>query len=154
MVIWRDTWGKGSSIILANNRIPLLAAAGALACLYFFFLGDSGILQRLSFLEEKRLLAERIELLEERQKVLRHAYDEYREGRYRHGDTVLAGFIGAGEKIIFLRDLPGRDRREIPGNAVSRRFVMELKHLRILWVFVSMTVLAFFFLKKKENKKG
>jgi len=137
---------------LVNNRVSLLIAAAVLVCVYCFLLGESGILQRFRFLEEKRLIEERITFLEERQRTLRLAYEEYREGRYRHGDAVMAGFIGSGEKIVFLRNLPGRDRDDAPGGAASRRLGVELKHLRILWGLVSVTVLALIILKKKEKQ--
>lgn len=117
---------------------------------YCFVLGESGILQRLRLEDEKLLIAGRIAHLEETQRKLQGLYETYKSGKSSHDDAIRAGFVGAGERIIFIRNIPkdsGTERVTGP----SRRLSVEIRHLRILWALVSVTVIALYFLKKKEG---
>jgi len=135
---------------LVSTRISLLAVIGVLFGVYCFVLGESGILERLRLEDEKRVIAARIVRLEEEHRTLQELYETYRRGGSSRDDAVRAGFIGAAEKIIFLRHVPGGTAAQgTPG--VSRRLSIELRHLRILWALVSVTVIALFFLKKREG---
>jgi hypothetical protein len=136
---------------LANNRISFLVILAVLFSIYCFVLGESGIVQRMRLEDEKLLIAGRIARLEATQKKLQGLYETYKSGKSSRDDAIKAGFIGAGERIIILRNMPqentATDRRPTP----AQRFSVELRHLRILWVLVSLTVVALYFLKTKER---
>lgn len=134
---------------MVNNRISLLAILAVLFSIYCFVLGDSGIVQRMRLEDEKLLIAGRIAHLEETQKKLQGLYETYKSGKSSHDDAIKAGFIGAGERIIIMRNMPPKIAESRPGQ--TQRLSVELRHLRILWVLVSVTVIALYILKKKEK---
>ncbi|HPA72957.1 MAG TPA: hypothetical protein PKY31_11850 [Spirochaetota bacterium] len=135
---------------MVSKRISLLAVIGVLFGVYCFVLGESGVLERVRLEDEKRVIAARIVRLEEEHRRLQELYEAYRSGGSSRDDAIRAGFIGAGERIIFLRQLPGSTAAQGAPD-VSRRLSIELRHLKILWALVSVTVIALFFLKKREG---
>ncbi len=133
------------------NRGALLIAMAILFGIYCFLLGDSGLIKRYRLIQEKRNIEARTVRLEQKNKLLAQVYERYKNGYYSPEDFLKAGFLGAYEKLLYLKKYDGKvekDEATAP-SAEERGFDVELRYLRIFWLLVSAAVISIMILRKQ-----
>ncbi len=136
------------------NRGALLIAIAVLFGIYCFVLGDSGVIERYRLIQEKRNIDLRILRLEQKNRLLAQVYDGYTKGNYSPEDFLKAGFLGAEEKVLYVKPLDAeaeKDKSPIRTAAEGRADV-ELRYLRIFWLLVSVVVISIIILRKQPVK--
>lgn len=133
------------------NRGALLIAIAVLFGIYCFVLGDSGVIERYRLIQEKRSIEERILRLEQKNKLLAQVYEKYKTGFYSPEDFLKAGFLGAEEKLFYVKNSNEEVAKEKESTrvAMERGFDVELRYLRIFWLLVSVVVISIIVLRKR-----
>lgn len=128
--------------------------AGFLGAVYFFVFGESGLIERSVLVREQERLRQRIEILGEENAGLRGRYEKYKSGELLREEAHRAGYIENGARMVFLRSndaapVHGAKNVDDTGGAI-----IELSHMRILWVVVSVLALLFYFARRTRLDEG
>ena len=121
-----------------------------LSGVYFFVLGDSGIIERFRLMDEKTTVKERILKRDTLNESLKSLLNKYRKGEYTSDDFLKAGYLAPDEKAVFLKNIPTVNKTKEPFE-MSGRVYVELQHLRILWTIVSLAIVILLLLREKNR---
>ena len=135
---------------MRKNRLTLLIIAAFLSGVYFFVLGDSGIIERFRLMDEKQIVKARIQRREILNENLKLLHNKYRKGEYTREDVLKAGYIAPGERVVFIKNFPNDEKNTEPFVRSGRVYV-ELRHLRILFAIVSLTILILLLIREKNR---
>ena len=120
---------------------------------YFFIFGDSGLIERIRLQEEKDALTKRIENQNKEAARLRKLYEGYKNGDFNKEEAVKAGYIDKGEKLIFFDESKKDKQKKIEVSENEEKDRIDIMHLRILWVVVSMMIILFYLGRKSRYKE-
>ncbi len=120
--------------------------------IYCFVFGQSGMLERDRLNDKKILLNKHIENLEKENRKLTEMLVLYKDNQKLLEEAEKNGFVVNGSKIIYFKDNAAVDTQsDLVRNAGSAPEV-NLEHLRILWITVSiLCILLFLVLKNRKN---
>jgi cell division protein FtsB len=137
-------------LLTPGNKLTPFILAGILFALYCFIFGDSGLIARIRLYEERDLLQQRIENLKVEQVNLKERLIRYRRGDYLKDEAIKSGYIDEGERILFLKgDQKAREEEvEKVGDRIMHR--VELSHLKIFWVVVSLMIMMFYLMRRRR----
>lgn len=135
------------------NRGTLLIAIAMLFGIYCFVLGESGIIERYRLSQERRKIETRILRLQEKNRQLAEIYERYRNGLYSPEDFLKAGFLGAGEKALYVKHTGAEvEKKEHSGHSAAEQEIdVELRYLRIFWIIISVVIVSIIILRKKPS---
>jgi hypothetical protein len=118
--------------------------------------GDNGILERNQLIKAKDEIKNNIAELTKENSNLQKEYsvvsNNKTNGNFYKKEASRSGFIAGNEKYIFFKN--GRSGK-IKSEAMSKEnnYPVEISHLRILWIVISVIITLFYFWhKNKENK--
>ena len=120
---------------------------------YCFILGDSGWLQRKNLIKEKKQILKQISVLEEENKELKDLYERYKNEELIKEEAVKAGYIENGDKLLFIKDTRSKTNIAVRTTKKKEGFAIDVEHLRIFWVVISVMVIIFFFIKRNKQKE-
>ena len=123
-----------------------------LSSVYFFVFGESGILERMNLESDKKTIEEKINALKDENKNLSNTLNRYRQGRYSGDDFLESGYIRPGEKALVFSgpgDTAVQVKKEERGEG---QYSGLLPYLRILWVAISVALVAGLFLYYRKLK--
>ncbi len=134
------------------NRLTLFILIAALAAVYFFVFGESGIIMRMELGKQRARLLERIDGLKDEGARMRSLYARYRKGELNREEARIAGFVEQGERFVFMKGARDDKADKAPEGADPGYFP-QIDHLRILWVVISVLA-VFLFLARAHRKAG
>lgn len=123
--------------------------AGILLAVYCFLLSDSGLVARLRLVKEREDVQSRIQKLGAEKKQLSKLLERYRQGEFLKEEALKSGFIGNNERFLIFRG-KGDNQEQSPFSRESRPYEVELVHLKLLWVVLSLIILMFYIIRKKR----
>lgn len=138
---------------MAKDKISLIILVAVLVSIYCFVFGESGVLERFGIEKKHDIIEKRINKLKFENSLLVKSLREYKEGIISKEDFIRSGYAETGEKIIFFhgsvspRNMQADSQRESVSSAV-----VDTRHLRILWIVVSILVIVLFYLKIRKNQ--
>lgn len=143
-----------------RNRSKLLILIFILLGIYFFILGDSGILERMKLIQGNKELKKSISgLVQERDKLQKQysiiSNNQTNRNFYKE-EASKSGYIAPGEKYIFFKS---SGEKEKISTEVSKKkdkydkYSVELSHLRILWAVASIMIILLYFGKRRKEKE-
>lgn len=138
---------------MAKDKISLIILVAVLVSIYCFVFGESGVLERFGIEKKHDIIEKRINKLKFENSLLVKSLKEYKEGTISKEDFIRSGYVESGEKIIFFhgsvssRDMHADSQRESVSSAV-----VDTRHLRILWIVISILVIVLFYIKIKKNQ--
>jgi hypothetical protein len=135
-----------------TNRLTLFVLIAALAAVYFFVFGESGMIMRMELGKQRARLLERIDGLKDEGARMRNLYARYRKGELNREEARLAGFVEQGERFVFMRGAKEEQSDRAPEGREPGYFP-QIDHLRILWVVISVLA-VFLFLARAHKKAG
>ncbi len=133
------------------NRGALLIASAILFGVYCFVLGDSGVIEQYRLIQEKRNIESRVIRLEQKNKLLARVYERYKNGYYSPEDFLKAGFLGAEEKLLYVKNTDAKvEKGEASARIAQEQGLdVELRYLRIFWILISVAVISIIILRKQ-----
>jgi len=127
-----------------------------LSGIYIFFLGDSGIIKRLSLLEKLAGIERKIDILKSDNQFLAQEIQGLKKSNFSTQDLLDNGFIGPDEKVLIDPNqigkitLPKKKHLVLVGSKSLGYFNLELKHLRILWIVFSVFLVLWYLSRNRK----
>jgi hypothetical protein len=141
---------------IRKNRTTILILAYLLVGVYFFLLGESGILERMKLFRNKEKLDSSISALARENQNLQKEYsiisnDNTNKSYYKE-EASKSGYIAGKEKYIFFK---ANKSKESAGNIAPKedKYAVQISHLRIIWIVSSIIVLSLYLWKKNSERK-
>jgi cell division protein FtsB len=122
-----------------------------LAGSYLFIFSENGILERRELQKKYNLLTERIANMKENNSSLDSECEKYRSGKFNNKDIIDSGFVYKTGKVMFINDAVKDDVKTV--ETAQDEFMISLKHLRIIWIIISILILLLYFLKEKDRRE-
>ena len=69
-------------------------------------------------------------------------------------EVSKAGYIAKEEKYLFFRNRQKENKINTEVIDKNDQFSIEIAHLRILWIFISIMIMFFYLSKKYKERKG
>lgn len=142
---------------IRKNRSGILLLVFILFSIYCFIFGDSGILERNQLLKSKNEIKNNIAELNKENSSLQKEYSVISNSQTNNNffkkEASKSGFIKSGEKYIFFKngDKSEKIKKEVFNK--EEKYPVQISHLRILWIVISIIVtLMYFWKKSRENK--
>ncbi|RPI91748.1 MAG: hypothetical protein EHM32_10225 [Spirochaetales bacterium] len=136
-----------------NDRITLILLTGFLCAVYIFVFGESGLIERSRLVRERERLQVKIEALGDENAALLRLYEKHKSGRLLKEEAHRAGFIESGERVVFLGQREGTAAEQMSKTVTSDGSTIEISHLRILWIVVSMLALLYYFARGSRKEE-
>ncbi len=126
--------------------------------IYCFVFGQSGILERNELLKQKKIIDEEILLVERENQRLLALYDEYATGKAYASTAESLGYILPDQKVIVFTPQSTKlnEENEIFPKISSQQMPIT-KHLRTLWVLLSVLIVVLYsvhFRPAKKDERG
>ncbi len=138
---------------IRKDRYSLFLVSFVLVAIYAFVFGDSGILERRRLDNEKTDLDQRIDNLKEENSRLGKLHEQYKNGEFLKEEAVKAGYIEKGEKLLFFKKQDKETQQKSEKSQVDDEFNVDLSHLRILWVVISVMIILIYYVIRSKYKK-
>ena len=135
-----------------NFKWALFLAVFALSSAYFFIFGKSGILERILLEKQKAGIEAKINALRDENGILKNRLDQYRQGAYTGDDYLESGYMKPGDKVLFFSapgEKPAAAKKAKEG---SEEYEGLLPTLRIIWICISVALIASLFLYYRKLK--
>ncbi len=152
MALWQHLRGKGFFITLSgNNRFKLILLIFGLFSIYIFIFSESGLLERNRLKSKYELLQQKILQKKQANEQLQRRLEEYRAGNYSQSDIAASGLIYSDGKVIIFDENYKLKEENFPQKNMN--FEVDLFHLRIIWIIISIMVVVYYInrIKMKEE---
>ncbi len=136
-----------------KNRYSFFILIFVLFAIYLFVFGDSGILERRRLGKDKEELTSRINNLEEENNILQNKYKRYKDGEFYKEEAGKSGYINSGEKLLFFKGGEQEKKKSIVKDDADEKYTVDVAHLRILWIVVSVMFMLIYFVVRSKAKK-
>ncbi len=138
---------------IRGNRYSFFLLFFVLFAVYCFIFGDSGILERRRLDDDKKILDQRIDNLKDENAGLDDLYQRYKKGEFKKEEAVKAGYIEKGEKLVFFKNEEKERQGPKEKTVKDDGFDVDLSHLRILWVVISVMILLIYYVVRSKYKE-
>ena len=118
---------------------------------YFLFLSDNGILERLRIKVRIERIEDEIENLKVRNIRLKDLYGKYKSGYQDEKDILHSGYMKKDDTLLLFKDNQNLKNGLIEERDSAEYYGAGLKYLRIAWIILSMCVLAILFIKRPKK---
>lgn len=135
-----------------KERFKAFILVFTLIGIYFFIFSESGLLERRELNKKFNTLNEKINYLRSDNNMLSNEYEKYRSGHYNDGDLIDSGFITSNGKFLYFDDTGKDDIKK--GDIIQEDFTVNVEHLRIIWILISIVILFYYFLKNKKTEEA
>jgi hypothetical protein len=136
-----------------SDRIKFVVLLAVLSAVYVFVFGESGVLERASYLKKKEGLAAGIARLEAKKKELSAVYDAYRRGEQTDSDMMKSGYVIRGDRLLYLKGLEGPHSGETEQAGLLGPEKVEISHLRVIWIIVSSLLVLLYYTRAVRQKE-
>ena len=123
----------------------------SLFSVYIFIFSESGLLERNRLKSKYELLQQRILQNKKAKDQLQKLLEEYRAGNYSQSDIAASGLIYSEGKVIIFDENYRLKEENLPQKNMN--FEVDLFHLRIIWIIISIMVVVYYInrIKMKEE---
>lgn len=124
---------------------------------YCFVFGDNGVLERTWLVQAKDAIKNSIARLTQENSSLQKDYsiisNNHTNDNFYKEEASKSGYISKGEKYIFFKS---SEKKEIlnSNSAPKEDYPVNIAHIRILWIIISIIVLFLYFWKKNRKKSN
>lgn len=141
---------KRFSIILAKkDRFQSFIFIFVLFSIYIFVFSESGLLERTKLKNKFYTLNNNIDVLKLKNSKLYNTYKNYTRGIYTPDDFIKSGYIPSDGIILNYRnDEQDKLNQPVIENGL---FQVNLSHLRIIWIMISVMAAVFYFSRQKSG---
>lgn len=136
-----------------NKGLSSLIIASILLVLYCFLLSDSGLVARIQLDNDREHVQTRIQNLGEQRKELTKLMGQYRRGEFLREEALKSGYISSNERFLIFKGADN-DLSKSHAPRESQAYDIELVHLKILWIILSLIILMFYIIRKKRYNTG
>jgi hypothetical protein len=142
---------------IRKNRSGILLLIFILFGIYCFVFGDNGILERNQLVKSKNEIKKNIAELTKENGNLQKEYsiisNSQTNNNFYKKEASKSGFIAGKEKYIFFKNSGKSDKAKSEHVNKLDQYPVEISHLRILWIVISVIVTLFYFWNRnRENK--
>lgn len=142
---------------IRKNRSGILLLIFILFSIYCFVFGDNGILERNQLVKSKNEIENNIAGLSKENSNLQNEFSVISNGQtngnFYKKEASKSGFIKDGEKYIFFKNSGKSEKIKTEASNKEDKYPVEMSHLRILWIVISIIVTLFYFWNRnRENK--
>jgi len=117
--------------------------------LYIFIFSESGILERRELNQKYNQLTAKIDYIKAANLKLLKECEKYRPGFYSNSEIINSGFVYKTGKVVYFYE---NEKEKASGIEVLQdEFLISTEHLRIIWIMISIMLLAYYFLKKNKS---
>jgi hypothetical protein len=120
-----------------------------LSGMYVFIFGESGLLERISLAQHRQELLQHIDTLKAENKELSERLKLYQKGGIPADDFINSGYISDKSKVVILKQ--NSRPTESLSNPLPAQDPSLVKHLRIIWVVISVLIILFYFSRQKPK---
>jgi cell division protein FtsB len=141
-------------LVSQRSKFNLIVLTGILFGIYCFIFGDSGLIARIRLEEKNKNLQSSIDKLKVENSRQNDILKRHSRGEFFKEEASKSGYIRDGEKMLFLRG-SGREKSikmEKSGMRTINR--IELSHLKILWIVVSVMVIMLYIIRRNRYSAG
>ncbi len=124
--------------------------------IYCFVFGDNGILERNQLVKSKNEIKNNIAELTKENNNLQNEHaivsNNRTNGEFYRKEASKSGFIAGNEKYIFFKS--GKNEK-IKNGPIDKedKYPVNISHLRILWIVISVIITLFYFWHKNRERK-
>lgn len=145
-------------MLIKKYRSSILIILYVLISIYFFVLGDNGILERMRLVQAKDEIKTSIaRLTQENNKLQKEntiiSNNQTNSSFYKE-EASKSGYISKGEKYIFFKGTEKKERPYTESDFKEENYPVKIGHLRILWIIISIFILSLYFWKKNKEKNN
>ncbi len=137
---------------MGKSSVSLVILLGVLFSVYCFIFGESGVLERIALQKVGYTAGKRINNLRSEEVALQTALKDYREGRISREDLFKTGFVPEGGRAVFFKGLSRESGPDGIIEAGQNRSIVDIKHLRILWVVISVMSVVVLVMRLRRQK--
>jgi hypothetical protein len=106
-------------------------------------------------LEKKNsLIDEKLKYYQYEKEKQNNLYSKYRKGEVTDQDFLESGFIRKSDRVLFFDLKSKEDSPVITKFKKERLDIVNINHLRILWIILSLILLFYFYFKYSIKEKG
>lgn len=137
-------------MVSQRSKFNLIVLSGILFGIYCFIFGDSGLIARIRLEEKNKILQSSIDNLRVEHTKLNDILKRHGRGEFIKEEAAKSGYIQDGDKMLFLRG--GEREKNIRMEKKSAGTInrIELTHLKILWIVVSVMIIMFYIIRGKR----
>lgn len=120
-----------------------------LSGLYIFIFSESGVLERRELNKSYDQLVKKIDYIKLSNSRLLKDCEKYRAGIYSDNDIIGSGFIYKTGKLMYINET---GKETVPESGTNTDdLLINLGHLRIIWILISVMFMFYYFLKKNKR---
>ena len=135
-----------------NNRFKLILLIFSLFSIYIFIFSESGLLERNRLKKKYEILQQKILQQKQANEKLQNLLAEYKAGRFSESDIASAGLIYSEGKVIIFDE--NYRLREEPFPEKDSVFEVDLLHLRIIWIIISIMAVVYYINRIKIREES
>lgn len=141
-------------MVSQRSKFNLIILAGILFGIYCFIFGDSGLIARIRLQEKNKILQSTINNLRGEHSRLNDVLKRHSRGEFIKDEAAKSGYIQDGAKMLFLRGGEREKSIRLEENGAGGINRIELSHLKILWIVVSVMIIMFYIIRRKRYSMG
>lgn len=131
------------------RNILLFVLLFVLFGVYMFVFSESGILERREVKKKNEKLSNQIKDLKLKNIELSHLYNKYKDGLVADKDLLMWGYLPFDKSLIFV-DNSNRLLHKNEKKYETKKSKIEITHLRIIWVVLSVLIILLYFSKRSD----
>lgn len=137
-------------MVSQRSKFNLIVLSGILFGIYCFIFGDSGLIARIRLEEKNKILQSSIDNLRVEHTKLNDILKRHGRGEFIKEEAAKSGYIQDGDKMLFLRGGEREKNIRMEKNSAGTINRIELTHLKILWIVVSVMIIMFYIIRGKR----
>jgi hypothetical protein len=141
---------------IRKNRSAILILIYILVGIYFFLLGENGILERMKLAKNREKITSNISGLARENQKLQKEYsiisnDKTNRNFYKE-EASKSGYIAGKEKYIFFKNTGNTGSLEIV-NIKEDTYPIPVSQMRIIWIVSSIIIVSLYIWRKNYERK-
>lgn len=137
-------------MVSQRSKFNLIVLSGILFGIYCFIFGDNGLIARIRLEEKNKILQSSIDNLRVEHAKLNDILKRHGRGEFIKEEAAKSGYIQDGDKMLFLRGGEREKSIRLEKNSAGTINRIELTHLKILWIVVSVMIIMFYIIRGKR----